>query len=340
MDFKKLAEMAKIQTALEEDTKPINPPPPDEKSIIQHDESEMGIYIPVEDDFNEPEQMPDDGFTSATTATLTDDDINTTGYDFEPFDVVMSRCFSDEKAYNIELERLIPYHSPVFSEADDVTELKASISRIGVTEPLLIKSAGNGEYEILDGSRRKRAAEQLLWTKVPCRIADNDTLDENTEKRIIVECNRSRLEKIELTSEKIRVCAALGAIESAKQLKITNEQAERFSRLNNLDQQFLKMIDGGLAIEAVEALSELTEKQQKQVLAVLEQHSECKITVYNASELAELKQFTAASIAKVLKPKPPVNVAISAETISEYFNGKTPEEISELVTVAIISYFQ
>ncbi len=84
----------------------------------------------------------------------------------------------------------------------------------------------------------------------------------------------------------------------------------------------------------------MSEKQQKQTLAVLEQHSECKITAANAKELAQSKRLTADSIAKILKPKPPVNVAISAEIISEYMENKSPEEISELVTKAISKYFE
>lgn len=331
MDFKKLAEMAKIQRASENEEEPASPP----NGLTEENPQQYDIYIPIENDNeDEPEQIPDDGFTPIND---NDDESELA----ESTEDIISKCFPDEKAYNIELDRLLPYHSPIFFDTEDISQLRTSIARIGITEPLLVKSAGNGEYEILGGNRRKKAAEELLWTKVPCRIADNELLTDELEKQIVIESNLDRLPMLKLISEQIRVCAVLGAYSGAEKLGITNEQAEEFVRLDKLDQDFLKMLDtGALSIEAAEMLSGLNEKQQKQTLAVLAQHPECKITSANAAELAACKRFTADSIAKILKPKPPVNVAVSAELISEYMNGKTPEELTEIVSDAIRSYFR
>lgn len=332
MDFKKLAEMAKIQNALEEDAEPSGSPVNSRDNVEAEDD--MGIYIPIDDDApTEPERIPEDGFSS------NDKNDNSTEPPAESLDSLLSKCFIDEKAYNIEIERLLPYHSPIFRGDGDISELKSSIARIGITEALLIKSVGNGEYEILSGNRRKRAAEELLWTKVPCKIADNEELNEDTEKKIIIESNLNRLSNLELMSERIRVCAALGEKRSSE-LGISSKDAERYIRLSTLDEAFLNMIDNDtLSIEAAELLSGLNDKAQKQTLAVLEQHPEYKITVANASELAESKRFTADCIGKILKPKPPVNVAVPAEIITEYMNGKTSEELTEIVTAAIKFYF-
>lgn len=331
MDFKKLAEMAKIQRASENEEEPASPP----NGLTEENPQQYDIYIPIENDNeDEPEQIPDDGFTPIND---NDDESELA----ESTEDIISKCFPDEKAYNIELDRLLPYHSPIFSDTEDISQLRTSIARIGITEPLLVKSACNGEYEILGGNRRKKAAEELLWTKVPCRIADNELLTDELEKQIVIESNLDRLPMLKLISKQIRVCAVLGAYSGAEKLGITNEQAEEFVRLDKLDHDFLKMLDtGALSIEAAEMLSGLNEKQQKQTLAVLAQHPECKITSVNAAELAACKRFTADSIAKILKPKPPVNVAVSAELISEYMNGKTPEELTEIVSDAIKSYFR
>ncbi len=329
MDFKKLAEMARVQSSLEDD----------ETSALSesHTDSELSdpqqydMYIPIDNDNEDPNQIPDDGYISSTGDNDNSEDIES--------ESIIEKCFPDEKAYNIDLDRLLPFRFPIFNEEGDISDLKSSIARIGITEPLLVRSAGNGEYEILNGIRRKRAAEELLWVKVPCRIADNDLLSDENEKLIVVESNRSRLSALRL-SEKVRVLSILGK-DSASELEIAIEQVNTYIQLNQLEQVFLEMIDEGkISLEAAEALSSLSEKQQKQTLAVLEQHSECKITAANAKELAQSKRLTADSIAKILKPKPPVNVAISAEIISEYMENKSPEEISELVTKAICKYFE
>lgn len=331
MNLKKLAEMAKIQSALDNEEETASPP----IDLPEEDPRQFDIFIPIDNDNDgEPDRIPDDGFTPL-------DDNDDDSRIVESTEDIIEKCFPDEKAYNIELERLLPYHSPIFSDTEDISGLKSTIARIGITEPLLVKSAGSGEYEVLGGNRRKKAAEELLWTKVPCRIADNELLTDELEKQIVIENNLERLSTLRLTSERIRVCAVLGAYSGAEKLGITNEQAEKYVRLDKLDQEILKMLDtGALSFEAAETLSALNEKQQKQTLAVLAQHPEYKITSANAAELVGSKRFTADSIAKILKPKPPVNVAISAELISEYMNGKTPEELTEIISEAIRSYFR
>lgn len=330
MDFAKLAQLAKIQSEFEE-----KEPTGALAGIVEETSDDKGIYIAIDD---ETEEIPDDGY-----AVNSEVDEQPTAKDNEAvsLDEILAQCFTDEKAYNIEIERLLSYHSPVFSACDDVSELKSSIARIGITEPLLVKSVSNGEYEILSGNNRRKAAEELLWTKVPCKIADNEKLTPETEKKIIVECNKDRLSELKHLSEQIRVAETLGKETASKLLMITDERAELCSRLSALEQDFLTMLDNlKLDEKAAEALTVLNEKQQKQVLSVLAQHPEYRITIANASELSCCKRFTTDSISKILKPKPPVNVAIAAEVISEYMGDKTAEEISEIVTAAIKFYFQ
>ena len=141
----------------------------------------------------------------------------------ESLDSIIARCF-DEKAYNIELERLIPFRKSIFTILGDISELKSDIARVGITEPLLVRSAGNGEYEILSGTRRRAAAEELMWTKVPCRIGSNAELTDDCAARIVVETNSGRFSTLAL-SEQIRVAAVLGE-SAAAELGISPAQAE------------------------------------------------------------------------------------------------------------------
>ena len=43
-------------------------------------------------------------------------------------------------------------------------------------------------------------------------------------------------------------------------------------------------------------------------------------------------------VLEILKPKPPVMVAVPAELISEYLGGKTTVEITEVVSAAVRKY--
>ncbi len=206
---------------------------------------------------------------------------------------------------------------------------------MGITEPLLVRSAGNGEYEILSGNRRRTVAEQLMWVKVPCRIGDGKLITDEYVRRIIVETNRQRFPKLTL-SEKIRVSAVLGE-RAEKELGITSEQSELFGRLNALEQEFLLMLDSG-AVRIADAEILCGIKERTVLLDVLKQHPEMKLTSGKIRELSGVDSLNEEVVLEILKPKPPVMVAVPAEIISEYLGGKSAEEISEIVTMAIRNF--
>lgn len=324
MDLKKLAALAKLQRAAEaEEANDEKEKIPEE---LNNSTEETEIFIPIDEesesvsDDNPYDKIPADSQAAP-----------------ETLESIISRCF-DEKAYNIELERLLPFHTEIFSDdSDDISELKSDIARVGITEPLLVRSVGNGEYEILSGNRRRIAAEHLMWTKVPCRIGGNNEITEELAKRIVVETNRQRFHNLKL-SEQIRVSDVLGDT-AAQELNITPEQAQEYIALNHLEQPFLKMIDNGeINIAIAKMLAVINNDTQQQILNTLTQHPEMKITAANAKELSSESTLTAAAIAKILKPKPPVKVAVPAEVIAEYLADKNAEELTEIVTAAIVKY--
>lgn len=243
MDINKMAQFARLQREAEEE-----PPIPDaEKHLSPVHAQPEEIFIPIEDD--EPSELPDDGYSAVSDAEEeSQPPAEATAFiedtpEQESLESIIAKCFTDEKAYNIELERLLPLRSPIFTDGGDISGLCSSIARVGITEPLLVRSVGNGEYEILSGNRRRSAAEQLMWVKVPCRIGDGNLITDEYAKRIVVETNPQRFPVLTL-SEQIQVSAILGR-RAAKELNISREQAERFSRLSGLERDFLVMLDSG-----------------------------------------------------------------------------------------------
>ena len=320
MNIEKMKAFAQAQRESEESTE-IRPAPKPAEPEYQPE----AIYIPIEDD--EPSEMPDDGFAAA----YIEEEPET-----ETIEEIIAKCFPEDKSYNIELDRLLPLRSPIFTDCGDLSELSSSIARMGITEPLLVRSAGNGEYEILSGNRRRTVAEQLMWVKVPCRIGDGKLITDEYAKRIVVETNRQRFPELTL-SEQIRVSAVLGE-RAEKELGITAEQAELFGRLNALEQDFLLMLDSG-AVSIADAETLCGIKERAVLLDVLKQHPEMKLTSGNIRELSSAGALIEEVILEILKPKPPVMVAVPAELISEYLGGKTAAEISEVVSAAVRTYF-
>ena len=322
MDIEKMKAFAQAQRETEESAE-IHPAPKPAEPEFQQE----AIYIPVEDE--EPSEMPDDGFAESS-------EKEPEFPETESIEDIIAKCFPEDKSYNIELDRLLPLRSPIFRDSGDLSELSSSIARMGITEPLLVRSAGNGEYEILSGNRRRAAAEQLMWVKVPCRIGDGKLITEEYANRIVVETNRQRFPEL-TPSENIRVSAVLGE-RAEKELGITSEQAELYGRLNSLEQDFLLMLDSGaVSIPDAEILCGV--KNRAVLLDVLKLHPEMKLTSGNIRELSNAGRLTVEVVLEILKPKPPVMVAVPAEIISEYLGSKTEVEISEIVTMAIKGFF-
>lgn len=340
MDLNALRRMARKQRETEEAEDNIAPEAT-VKRVVPAEEptADTEIYVPLEDDVVDPLPLPDDGYSVSSSVAEDEpkEEMAEERYG-ETLDEIIQKCFTDEKAYNIELERLLPFRRPIFTNAGDLTDLKSDISRIGITEPLLVRSAGNGEYEILSGNRRRAAAEQLMWTKVPCRIGSNDLITDEYSERIVVESNRSRYSTL-LLSEQIRTAAVLGD-KAESELHLSHEQAQKYAHLNALKQDFLVMLDNGVInIAAAEMLADLSTDVQGAIINVLAQHPEMKLTGANVKELHDESSLTTTAITKILKPKPPVKIAVPAEIVSEFMEGKTPEELTEIVSAAIRRYF-
>ena len=339
MDLNALRRMARKQRETEEAEDNIAPEAT-VKRVVPAEEptADTEIYVPLEDDVVDPLPLPDDGYSVSSSVAEDEpkEEMAEERYG-ETLDEIIQKCFTDEKAYNIELERLLPFRRPIFTNAGDLTDLKSDISRIGITEPLLVRSAGNGEYEILSGNRRRAAAEQLMWTKVPCRIGSNDLITDEYSERIVVESNRSRYSTL-LLSEQIRTAAVLGD-KAESELHLSHEQAQKYAHLNALKQDFLVMLDNGVInIAAAEMLADLSTDVQGAIINVLAQHPEMKLTGTNIKELHGESNLTPAVITKILKPKPPIKIAIPAEIVAEFMEGKTAEELTEIVSAAIRRY--
>lgn len=340
MDLNALRRMARKQRETEEAEDNIAPEAT-VKRVVPAEEptADTEIYVPLEDDVVDPLPLPDDGYSVSSSVAEDEpkEEMAEERYG-ETLDEIIQKCFTDEKTYNIELERLLPFRRPIFTNAGDLTDLKSDISRIGITEPLLVRSAGNGEYEILSGNRRRAAAEQLMWTKVPCRIGSNDLITDEYSERIVVESNRSRYSTL-LLSEQIRTAAVLGD-KAESELHLSHEQAQKYAHLNALKQDFLVMLDNGVInIAAAEMLADLSTDVQGAIINVLAQHPEMKLTGTNIKELHGESNLTPAVIIKILKPKPPIKIAIPAEIVAEFMEGKTAEELTEIVSAAIRRYF-
>lgn len=74
----------------------------------------------------------------------------------------------------IAIDQIVPNPEQPRVEFGDLSELTASVKEKGVLEPLLVKPRGKGEWMIIAGERRWRAATMAGLTEVPCIEMDLD----------------------------------------------------------------------------------------------------------------------------------------------------------------------
>lgn len=74
----------------------------------------------------------------------------------------------DEMIVEVEISRLRTSSNHPFKVQYDsqMIELKDSIAKYGILNPLIIRPQMDGTYEIISGYRRRYAAEQLGYKKV------------------------------------------------------------------------------------------------------------------------------------------------------------------------------
>ena len=171
----------------------------------------------------------------------------------------------DEKVVEIEIERLRDFKNHPFKvQADSqMKELQESIKKYGILNPLIVRPRPEGFYEIISGHRRKYAAQQLKYTKVPVIIRymlEEDAIismvDANLQRERISPSEKAFAYKMKLDAIKRQgkrvdlTCGHNGHKLGKKSREELGEQVgesarnvQRYIRLTELIPELLDMVD-------------------------------------------------------------------------------------------------
>ena len=89
-----------------------------------------------------------------------------------------------------------------FTDAE-LAELASSIKERGIIQPIVVREAGDGTYEIIAGERRWRAAQRAGLHEVPIAIVDATDV-QSLEFAIIENVQRADLNAIEEAAGSVR----------------------------------------------------------------------------------------------------------------------------------------
>ena len=170
---------------------------------------------------------------------------------------------NDEKVVEIEIERLHDFKNHPFKvQADSqMKELQDSISKYGILNPLIVRPRPEGFYEVISGHRRKYAAMELKYTKVPVIIRymlDEEAIismvDSNLQRERILPSEKAAAYKMkyEVLRRKAgrRKCSQVDYTTGKKSIEIIGEetgdspkQIQRYLKLNDLIPELLDKVD-------------------------------------------------------------------------------------------------
>ncbi len=264
-----------------------------------------------------------------------------------------------DKPKTLKISQLVPFKNHPFrvdTETDKFLELVDSIKENGIIQPILVRPADNGKYEILAGHCRTEAARQNNLDEVPVFILD---VDDYMATKLMAHTNIYGRDEI-LPSEKAkayRMCLdqekKLGnnrtdVAESVGAGKDSKRQVQRYVRLSYLSDAFLAMIDNKkLTVQIGVELAFLDSESQDALYKYIDQFHSIP-TLEQAKILRETvkqegKPLTNERIISLLvvpsKVKPKTKVTFKTRDLEDYFDqGTSADEMEAIIKKLLIKY--
>lgn len=143
-----------------------------------------------------------------------------------------------------------PRQPRVHFDEESLAGLTASITEMGVLQPILVRSAGEGRYELIAGERRWRAAKRAGLQTIPIVVRDADTDAALLEQALVENLHRADLNAMEEAAAYQQLVEDFG---------LTQDQvATRVGKSRTAVSNTLRLFQLPPAIQALVADDELT----------------------------------------------------------------------------------
>ena len=174
--------------------------------------------------------------------------------------------FSDgRQAVEIEIALIDrnPFQPRLTFDADELAELKESLERHGMLQPIVVRQTGE-RYEVVAGERRLRAAKEVGWSAVPAIliVVDDRQMAELALTENMQRCDLNPIEKAKAFKNYLDVYGGTHT-ELAHRLALERSTVSNFMRLLELAEEVQEMTSAGqLSQGHARALISLEEEDQ------------------------------------------------------------------------------
>ncbi len=258
----------------------------------------------------------------------------------------------------IPLSKLNAFDGHPFKVRDDeeMKEMVESVKTCGVLQPVIVRPAKDGGYEILSGHRRKHACELAGRETIPAivRELDDDAaiifmVDSNLQRENILPSERAAAYKMKLDALKrqgartdltsAQVVPKLSAREKvAEEAGVNRMEITRYVRLTELQPELQQMVDEKkMAFTPAVEISYLRPDEQKKLLDTIdsEQATPSLSQAQRMKKLSQSGELTDDSILAIMSErKKPDNVTLTLplDRLEKYFPGSaSPKTIADTI---------
>ena len=256
----------------------------------------------------------------------------------------------------LKIEQLRPFegHPYKVQDNEEMTALSESIRESGILSPLIVRPAGENEYEVISGHRRLYAARKAGLTEVPVLIC---TLDRDAAAIALVDSNLHREHilpsekafayklKMEALAHQGIACGQVGH-KSRDVISDTDSgrQVQRYIRLTYLIPELLEKMDKEeIAFSVGVELSYLDEYSQQDVLEQCE-INDCTPSysqawrMHKADREGLLTRDVIQFIMSEKKPNQRETVKIPTEKLRKFAPHADPRQLEDFVLKAYEHY--
>jgi ParB family transcriptional regulator, chromosome partitioning protein len=186
-----------------------------------------------------------------------------------------------------------PHQPRARFDSDELGELATSIATHGMLQPIVVRATPNGDYELIAGERRLRAARQAGMESVPVVVRDSPS-EQLLELALVENLQRADLNAIEEAHAYRELIDRFGLTHEEVARRVGKSRVAVSNALRLLDlapETRAAIVDGRISEGHGRALAALTihELQRAVLRVVLERH----LSVRQTEELVRRKRDSA-----------------------------------------------
>lgn len=207
---------------------------------------------------------------------------------------------TDVSASEVPVDRVRrnPHQPRHAFDEESLAELAASIAAHGVIQPIVVRGGADGDYELVAGERRLRAARMAGLQHIPAVVRDSQA-SELLELALVENVQRADLNPIEEAAAYRELIDEFGLTHEAVATRVGKSRVAISNSLRLLDlapETRQAIIEGRISEGHGRALAALTiaELQRAVLQVVLERH----LSVRQTEELVRRKRDSAAAARK------------------------------------------